>query len=172
MTCEILRLQHPVLLQTRILRMDYSWLVLISVPEKQKQVSYCVNQSKVKMYCVNQSDVSIICVNQSEVNIILGQPIRSQQYIVSTNQKQLLSCVNQSEASIYLRSGRNFVPGILAIRVTSPIQRNHLVSADPCFTHWTNLSVRSRLQPLKQILVQSLINSSFSSSASLGPIEE
>ena len=135
MTCEILRLQHPVLLQTRILRMDYSWLVLISVPEKN--------------------------ISQSEASIILCQPIRSQQYIVSTNQKQLLSCVNQSEASIYLRSGRNFVPGILAIRVTSPIQRNHLVSADPSFTHWTNLSVRSRLQPLKQILVQSLINSSF-----------
>ena len=40
--------------------------------------------------------------NQSEMSIILCQPIRNQYYFVSTNQKSLMNCVNQSEMSIYL----------------------------------------------------------------------
>ena len=41
-------------------------------------------------------------VNQSEISNVLCQPIRDQHYIVSTNQRSVMSCVNQSEISIIL----------------------------------------------------------------------
>ena len=40
--------------------------------------------------------------NQSEVNIVLCRPIREEYGIVSTNQKRVLFCANQSEVSTHL----------------------------------------------------------------------
>ena len=42
----------------------------------------------------------LFCVNQSEVSIILCQPIRDDYYHVSTNQRLVLSHVNQSESAL------------------------------------------------------------------------
>ena len=48
----------------------------------------------------------LLRLDQSEISISQCQPIRDQYCFVSTNQKPVLVCVNQSEASIYLHPRR------------------------------------------------------------------